>query len=272
MMNNLLEQLRKFDDFEQVFGQEFLDTIQYGECEDAYLVKVSDLTPITLMKKDSFECNYFSLIAYLTEMKNIVMNGGTPDSGSRYHHDWLIYKIHYNIRKACFYLHTENVNDPDEVTDSLIYFLGKSNYHALTKLFNTSSEDYLEHAENVMIYIGNTRAIRDLCMKYLDPILGTQWQFHLWHMTPTTIIETYGDIFYLGNELSRLDYCPFDYQAEEYYYSRLYTQLYQYMSKDIPKNKHITKEMKKEIWKEICRDVLDKEPALEDFLLDEWDE
>ena len=257
MMNKLLEQLKKFNTEEQAFSQEFIDSISYEICKDAYLIKVYDYPILTLMKDDGFETNYFSLIAYLTEMQNNAMNGGISEKMSRYCKDWLLFKKNYNIKKAWFYLNLKENKDLNEITDMLIRLLGVANYHAVMDCLYTDSTEYNDQAANIMVYLGNTRAIRDLSMRYLDPVLGTQWQFHLWHMTPTTITDNYGYIFYLGNELSSLSYCPFDYRAKQYYYSNFYTQLYENLNRDIPANSHVTEEMKQQIWEEIKHEVLD---------------
>ena len=273
MMERILHELKKFDEAEHAFGEEFLNNIAYGITADAYVAKVYDYPAIALKKENCFEQNYFDLIYYLTDMKNRHMNGCEPHHESSYYHDWLTFKRNYNIRKAWFYLSIQDPDDENEVVDLFIEILGRINYRALTTLLNTLNEDYKDHAHNVMEYIGNTRAIRDLNMRYLDSKFGTQWQFHLWHMMPTTITEDYGYIFYLGNELSKLDYCPYDYQAKEYYYKEFYRTLYNNMNKDIPINEHITEKQKLEIWKEISREVLDYGEDYDDFDdLDDLDE
>lgn len=256
MIEKFISQLKKFDEAENFFGKEFLDNVSFGECADAYLAKAYDYAPIVLKKEYGFKSNYFMLIGYLTTMKTQHVNGPLTGNETWYYKDWLLYKKSYNIRKAWFYATIQDEDDADEVVDLLINALGLANYHAVTTRINVSYEDYHTHVENVMEYVGNTRAVRDLSMKYLDPKYGTQWQFHLWNMTPVSLTENYGFVFYLGNEMSQIDYCPYNYKAHEYYYKKLYTTLHENLEKDIPKNDGITQERKKQIWEEIREDVL----------------
>ena len=221
MLEQLLFHLERLDEEEQFFGTDFLHTISCAELADSYLLKIYDFEPLILYKEDSLPSNLFTAIHYLTEKKSQYVNGPEPEKVSQYYRDWLYYKQCYLIRKAWFYLNIENVEDIDEVTDQLIHILGLINYNTVTQIFQTSNEDYLGHGAIAMSYVGNSRAVRDLSMKYLDPLVGTQWQFHLWHLTPTTITDTYDYVFYLGNELSKIDYCPYDYKAKEYYYEAL---------------------------------------------------
>lgn len=258
MIQEILFQLKNFEQSENIFGEDFIDAISYGESLDAYVIRVYEYPAIALMKENSFEENYFALIRYLTDMKNQYMNNSESHDETRYYCDWLRFRRSYNIRKAWFYLNVHDTEDAEEVQDLFVSILGKLNYHTLTVCLHTSQGDYRSHADIVMEYVGNTRAIRDLCMKFLDPKYGTQWQFHLWHLTPCTIIENYGYIFYLGNEMSSLAFCPYQYQAKEYYYESLYHQLYRNVEIDT----RITKEQKDKIWEEINREVthLSSEP------------
>ena len=150
MMEKMMSELKKFDEAEQFFGEEFIDNISISDCADAYIAEVYDYAPVLLKKEDGFESNYFTLINYLTKRKSQHENGPVPERISSYYQDWLIYKQCYNIRKAWFYLKANDVNDPDEVRDLFIEILGLTNYYAVTVLFNTSNEDYRGHAENVM--------------------------------------------------------------------------------------------------------------------------
>lgn len=256
MFEKLLMHLRQLEAEEHFFGADFLEAIGWAEAADAYLLRVYDFEPLFLKKDGGFASTLFTVIHYLTEKKSQHVNGPKPDTVSNYYRDWLLFKQCYLIRKAWFYLNIDNENDVDEVTELLIHILGVINYKTVTQIFDTSNEDYLGHGSIAMNYVGNTRAVRDLSMKYLDPKVGTQWQFHLWHLTPTTITDTYGYVFYLGNELSKIDYCPYDYEPKEYYYHNLYTTIYGNLEKDIPKNSHITAKQKKQIWRKISEQIL----------------
>lgn len=86
--------------------------------------------------------------------------------------------------------------------------------------------DYHDHADNVMQYLGYACAVSDLASKYLDSKLDMQWQFHLGYMTASHLLETYGDIFYLGEELSEIDCCPYDYHGRGDGYNAFYEKLY----------------------------------------------
>lgn len=268
MLNNLKSHLEKFDTKEHFFGAEFIENISSAECRDAYFIKVYDHEPLVLKKEWDFNESYFTLIDYLTTIKSQHVNGPMPEYVSSYYHDWLYYKRSYNIRKAWFYLTVHNEDDPDEVREMLIHILGRANCAAITSFFNIPNDEYRDHVINIMHYVGNTRAIRDLSMTYLDPKFGTQWQFHLWHLTPVTIIENFGYVFYLGNELSKIDYCPYDYDAKEYYYAQLYSNICKNLEKDIPKNRGITAERKMQIREEIDREVLNKSGSPCGFELD----
>ncbi len=260
MLDIIKFQLEKFDAEEQFFGKEFLEAIRYAECTDSYLLKVYDYDPIILKKEDDAASNYLTAIHHLTYIKSQHINGPVPKEPSSYYKDWLVYKSNYNVRKAWFYMNVGNTDDLNEVTQLLIEILGHINYHAVTSFLNTNSANYKDQVSDVMNYIGNTRAVRDLNMKYLDSFYGTQWQFHLWYMTPTLITEQYDYIFYLGNELSKIKYCPYDYQATEYYYNALYEKIFSNMKKDIPANRHITDEMRGQIWQEIKREIFGQNP------------
>lgn len=255
MINEMLTQLRKFDQTENVFGKDLIDAIEFGECSDAYVVRVNAYPAVVLRKEDKFETNYFMLIHYLTDIKNQVMNGEEPHNETVYYHDWLIFKQSYNLRKAWFWLNVKDAEAPQEVIELLVSILGEINYKAVISLYNTKNTDYHTQADIIMEYLGNTRAVRDLSMKYLDPKLGIQWQFHLWNMMAYFIIDHYGQVFYLGNELSSLDYCPYGYRAKEYYYNAFYERLYLNLKKDIPKNEGITQQQKEAIREEINREI-----------------
>ena len=281
MMERILEELNKLDAAENLFGEDFIRSIIYNEAADGYIVRVKEYPFIIIMKDENFSISYFRFIAYLTEIKNQDMNGCEPHDESSYYHDWLTFRKTYNIRKAWFYLKVKDTHDPDEITDLLIEILGQANYRAVFTYFHTPPEDYLGNAWVVMDYLGNTRAVRDLSRKYLDEEYGIQWPFHLWHLTAHTLIEAFGYFFYLGNELGSLDFCPYDYTAQEYYYTELYRKIYQNTKRDIPRNRHLTEKMRQDIWqkirKEIFRegnpnpssDVDEDYPADEDFCLDE---
>lgn len=227
MIKKILEELEKFDQTENAFGKEVIEAVSYEETKEAFVVRLHEYPPVVLMKSESFRINYFSLIMYLTEMKNRMMNGEDPVNPNKYYYDWLTFKKSYNICKAWFYLNIQDVNDAMEIIELFIRILGKINYKAVVAGSGTPNTDYDQHASIVMEYIGNTRAVRDLSMKYLDDKYGTQWQFHLWNMMAHYLIDKYGNIFYLGNELSSLDFCPYTYRAEEYYYDAFYERLHE---------------------------------------------
>ncbi len=255
MIDQLKAELKKFDEKEDFFGVDFIENISWGATADAFLLKVYDYEPLFFNKNECFEVFYLTVINYLTEIKSRHVNNAEPTQTTAYYQDWLMYKCGYNIRKAWFYMTIQDENDLEEVTNALIDILGRANYHALLENMNTPNEDYQRHATNIMNYIGNTRAVRDLSMRYLDPVIGTQWQFHLWHMTPVTIIEDFGYVFYLGNELSSIKYCPYDYSAHEYYYSDFYQHICNNLDKDIPKNRGISQEEKERVKSEINKRV-----------------
>ena len=269
MMKKMLRQLKKMDAAEKMFGKEFIDLITFSEAKDAYIVRVGDYQSCKLEKVEGFKKSYFSLIAYLTMTKNESLNGCEPHNETSFYHDWLTFKIAYNVRKAWFYLAIKDTENKEEIKDLFVEILGKANYRAVEDLFHTAPEDFHEHGKIVMNYIGNTRAVRDLCMKYLDNEhgLSNNWAFHLWHMTAQALIEEYGYIFYLGNEMGSLEYCPYDYTAKEYYYNYFYQRILNNTMRDIPYNRHLTKEKKRCMLTQMYKEILGEDP---DFSLDEF--
>lgn len=257
MIDKIFEELEKLNKAENIFSKELINAVSFGEVKDAYLFRVYECEPIVLNKDGRFEENYFDVIAYLTEMKNRMMVGEQRHDASRYNKDWLTFRKFYNVRKAWFYLHIKDTENLIEVRDLLTDIYGKLNYHTVISFYNASNADYHEHARIVMEYIGNTRAIRALSMKYLDPIYGTQWQFHLETLFAHSIVEQYGHIFYLGKELDSLEYCPYKYKAKEYYYGNFYGQLYANIIKDVPGNSDITDEEKRSIRCSILQEMED---------------
>lgn len=271
MLERMLEELKKLDDAENMFGKEFINLIQCNELSDVYTIRVEGFPYLKLDKEVSFASSYFELIGYLTDIKSWYMNGGEPHDETSFYRDWIVFKKAYNIRMAWFYLNVKNTGDDEEVRGLFIDILGWANYHAIVECFNTASEDFRGHGRLVMRYVGNTRAIRNLCLKYLDDEHGHEWPFHLWHLTAYTLIEKYGFIFYLGNEMDKLEFCPYDYTAQEYYYNDLYKKILDFMDRDVPKNEHLTEQMKQATRRQVEREIFEESRKREDLELYEED-
>lgn len=221
-MKELLKALKEFNKVEHVFEDDFLESIQYGTASDGYAVRIPDFAPVLIYKDDDPADNYRKLIMYLVEVKSEQFNQKNKDKKIRnYYNDWLTFKTAYYVTKAIFYSCIDDVTDKGEVNAYLAALLGKVNHNTVVLDMHIDPADISAHAENIFMYLGTTRAIRDLNMKYLET-RECHWEFHLWHLTPHYLIDHYEYIFYLGNEMSKLEDCPYNYIAKEYYYNRFY--------------------------------------------------
>lgn len=281
MMQKLLELLQRVEKEENMFGKEVMDHIQYGESKDAYAIRTfGEPADLVISKKDSLESAFVQLVRYLTRKRNDFKNNFSNDELSPYAKDWLTFKEEYNVVVAMFY-YFDIRSDSEKIFDFLISILGKANYRAVRDARVIKKSNVLELAESVFRYLGVTRAVRNLSIKHLDETLGIQWEFHLWHMTPHDLVEDYGYIFYLGNEMDSLEWCPFSYVAKEYYYNDFYKKLYENLFIDLPVYKKISdgeKEIaRKEVWRITHWTVEDDVFALEDEEMEEiteidWDD
>ncbi|MDD7372038.1 MAG: hypothetical protein PUH04_10590 [Firmicutes bacterium] len=252
-MQKMLALLQKVNEEENLFDQEVMDAIQYGECEDAYVVRAFEgPAELVIAKNDTFESQLAQFVHYVTWKNNQYKNDFPEDEQSPYARDWLSFKEEYNVIISIFYS-LDLLSDYEKIFDYLISTLGKANYRAVRDARLIKKSNVLDLAESVFRYIGVTRAVRNLSKKYLDKNFGIQWEFHLWHMTPNDLIKDYGYIFYLGNELDSLAWCPFSYVAKEYYYNDFYNRLYENLFIDLPVYKKITEEERKAVRKEVWR-------------------
>lgn len=281
MMEKLLELLQRVDKEENLFGKEVMDNIQYGECKDVYVIRTfGGPDDLVISKKDSFESLLVQLVHYLTRKRNHYKNNFSKDELSPYTKDWLTFKEEYNVVVTMFY-YLDILSDYEKIFDFLISVLGKVNYRAVHDARVIKKSNVLELAESVFRYLGATRAVRNLSIKYLDETFGIQWEFHLWHMTPHDLTENYGYIFYLGNEMDSLEWCPLSYAAKEYYYNSFYKKLYENLFIDLPVYKQISDEEKEMAGKEVWRithstdedDSFEHEDEeIEELLEEEWDD
>ena len=262
MIEKLKIQLRNLEEHEALFGDEILDGMHYETQGDSILAGFQDYPSVRLTGEDGFEQAFFTLIGYMTEMRSRFWNdrAGVPEKyRTRYYHDWLNFHKAYNIRKAWFYLNVRDMKDVDEVTDLLMKIQGQNNYYAVVATMNTPSDNWRGLADIVINYVGHSRAIRDLSMRYLDPVLGVQWQFHLWHMTPNLIIEEYDYVFYIGNGLGDCGVCAYAEEAADPYYIGLYNKLISNMDRDIPANETLSVDQKRKIRAEIEAEVMGRD-------------
>lgn len=250
-MERYLEELRKFDEIEHVFGNDLIDRIQWEEREDTYLVNIEDNESVVLNKNNDFEENYEKMVAYLTNMKSQILNHMIK--GDSYYHDWLIFRVHYVMQKAHFYLKISDLHDSKEIIQYLSDSMGKVNYKTVVKLINLSLVEYRRCINTIFNYLGATRALRDLALTYLDDneFHGEYWALQLWNLTPTFLTDQYGYIFYIGNEMGKMDNCPYDYKPEEYYY----LSLYQRYIDNIMDNQQLTIQQKEEIVHKIQEEI-----------------
>lgn len=250
-MEKYLEELRRFDDIEHIFGSEFIDQIQYEEVADAYLVRIEGCEVGILSKDDDFEEIYTDLLAYLVYAKSQIFNHF--EKGGLYYHDWCFFRVNYVIQKASFYLHISNVNNLQDVLQYLSEAMGRINCDIVIKLMNSPVKDYKGQIAYLFIYLGTVRALRDLALAYLDNdhLYGEYWAFQLWYMTPTFITDHFGYIFYIGNEMGKLAECPYNYHATEYYYSALYERIKQ----NISEHRQLTDQEKEDVIHQIEKEM-----------------
>lgn len=251
-MEKYLRKLKRLEGKEHIFGKELINAIQYSEESDGYAVRVGEYPPVFLMEEDCLEDNYIELIGYLTKIKSRIFNQHRPeDSQGLYYSDWLAFKINYNAMKAEFYRKISNPWDADKVISFLSGWLGRENYNVVMTDMCVGAEKYRSRINHIFMYLGTARAIRDLTIKYLDNTYASCWAFHLWNLTPTYLTDKYGYIFYLGNELSSLEDCPYDYVPREYYYHDFYMKV----KKSIEEDVYLSKEQKEKVIDRFCEET-----------------
>lgn len=223
MVDNMLDELKKLNEAENLFDNDLLERIQWNELKDAYAIRVCDYPAIVVKKRNSFESNYYLLIHYLTDINSQYRNKGCNKVKSSYYNDWLRFRQSYNIRLAYCYLNVKNMSDNKDLLECFITIMGQLNYYTVTNILNLNTFDVEGHVQNVMEYLGNFRAIRNMCIKYFENHFESQAAFHIWNLYPYSIIKEYGNIFYLGNELDSLgNWCPYNYEPKQYYYNQFY--------------------------------------------------
>ena len=100
MVNNMLEELKKLNDAENLFDNDLLERIQWNELKDAYDIRVSGYSALVITKSSSFESKYYLLIHYLTDINSQYRNKGCNNEKSSYYNDWLVFHQSYNVRLA----------------------------------------------------------------------------------------------------------------------------------------------------------------------------
>lgn len=223
MVNNMLEELKKLNEAESLFDNELLEKIQWNELKDAYTIRACEYPALVITKSSSFESNYYLLIHYLTDINSQYRNKECNKAKKSYYNDWLVYRQSYNVRLAYCYLNVKDMNDKTALLECFITIVGQLNYHAVTNMLNMDTTDLEGQVQNIMEYVGNSRAIRNMGIKYFENHFEREGAFHIWNLYPYSIIKEYGNIFYLGNELDSLgNWCPYNYEPKQYYYNQFY--------------------------------------------------
>ena len=222
MMDIMLQKIKRLDAAEDIFGGDFIESVSYLECDDGYYVQVKDYPGFIAAYEDNLTDNYSKLIVYLTEMKNQYENGSEPHDETDYYHDWLRFKEAYNTRKAMIYHHVEFFGDEVALERALSIALGVANHDMIVHDFEIPQNDWNRKAWNILHYLGDIFAIRDLGTKYLKERQDDRTPFQLCYMIPYQLVLEYGELSALGDELNEMKHCPYESIAPSSNLERLY--------------------------------------------------
>ena len=137
-------------------------------------------------------------------------------SGNRYYNNWSEFRAEYFATRYEYFSLCHDIMKREDKFLLLAGILGRNSADATTGLLwsRGNKRDILYYISR---YIGVSRAIRNLNMEEkVDAAV-----FHLWTMTPTTITEEYGTVFYIGNEWDEMKTCRLDAIPQTCYYYEL---------------------------------------------------
>lgn len=217
-MEKILEELRKFEKTEHIFGDDFINSITYEEKgKYEYIIKIKDCFNIVLEKYNSFTDNYLYLIERLVECKNQTHE---CDTVTCYYHDWLIFQKEYICTIAEFY--AQNFKTESERDRFIFNKLGELNFCITEGITHARIQRYRWHMNELFVYLGGISAMSYLVYEAMDNDVEDRLFMrsfdYWWRLLPVFLTnQCDGELLYdIGTEMKMLKNCSYDYQSENH--------------------------------------------------------